>query len=78
MLEAGKEYTWDVISKTCPDMYAIITDVTYKGGDIVKCKLLCVVPYEKKAETVMKYRRSGINFDCERTTFKGPNVGVLY
>lgn len=30
MLELGKVYAWDVISKTYPDMYAIITDEVCK------------------------------------------------
>lgn len=32
MLELRKVYAWDVISKTYPDMYAIITDEVRKDG----------------------------------------------
>ena len=72
MLELGKVYDWDVISSTYPDMYAIITDIVRKNGSIIKCRLLEIVPYEKKTETVLRYRQAGIEFDCERTTFRGP------
>lgn len=77
-LQIGNVYSWDVISSSYPDMYAIITDVVEKDGEIIKCKLLDIVPYEKEEETVHNYRLKGINFDCVRTTFKVPNVGVLY
>ena len=72
MLELGKVYDWDVISSTYPDMYAIITDIVRKNGSIIRCKLLEIVPYEEKTKTALHYRQTGIEFACERTTFRGP------
>ena len=49
-----------------------------KGTVIRTCRLLEVVPYEKESETVLKYRKMKVKFDCVRTTFKGPNMGVFF
>ena len=76
-LEMGKTYKWSVISETYPNMYVIITDIKEKGGLIQSCKLLEITSYENKEEVVHRYRKSNINFDCVRTTFSAPNVGVL-
>lgn len=77
-LEMGKIYDWSTISTTYPNMYAIITDAVEKRDVVVKCRLLEVVPYEKKSEVVHRYKMSGMPFDCKRTTFNAPNVGVLF
>lgn len=76
-LVAGNVYSWESISLAYPNKYAIITDVERDKGVILKCKLLEVVPYSKKTETVLRYMDSGISFDCVRTTYSAPNVGVL-
>lgn len=77
-LKYNEVYTWEEIGKVYPDMYAFITDVKYdKYEEIKKCKLLKVVPYERKDQTILEYIKQGIEFDCERTTFSAPNVGVL-
>ncbi len=77
MLEYGKRYDWNLISKTYPDMYAIITDAKKDRGAIINCVLLEIVPYEQEEDTVCKYMDEGKSFDCVRTTYAGPNVGVL-
>ena len=68
--ELNKEYDWETIASAYPGMYAIITDVVEEDGCIVRCRLLEIVPFSKRSETVHKYKLSGQSFDCERTTFK--------
>ncbi|MCR5598472.1 MAG: hypothetical protein K6G19_09870 [Lachnospiraceae bacterium] len=77
-LKMGEVYDWNTISSTYPDMYAVFTDaVEDESGMVLKCKLLEIVPYEEEEDTVCRYMESGMPFDCRRTTFNGPNVGVL-
>lgn len=78
MLELGKTYRWSDITEKYPNMYAIITDVIRKNEMIQSCKLLKIVPYEQEEETVCHYMDLGIDFDCVRTTFSAPNMGVFY
>ena len=78
MLEMGKVYYWDEIAEAYPDMYAIITDIEENGGIIGHCRLLEVVPFEKKEETMCKYLDLPIKFMCKRTTYKAPNMGVFF
>ena len=68
MLELGKVHTWDEIVENYPDMYAFFTDAVKDGEEIITCKLLDVVPFEKEEETCIKYIDSGIHFGCRRTT----------
>lgn len=77
-LETGKVYDWSVISTVYPNMYAIITDVQEEDGLIKRCKLLEIVSYEQEEQVVCRYMDLGIDFDCVRTTFAAPNMGVLY
>ena len=70
MLELGKVYDWDVICSTYPDMYAIVTDAVEMRDMILKCRLLEIVPYEKKSEVVHRYKMTGMHFDCRRTTYR--------
>ena len=78
MIENGKVYQWEEITKAYPNMYAIITDVARKDEMIQSCRVLKIVPYEQEEETVCYYMDSGIDFDCVRTTFSAPNMGVYY
>ena len=75
-LELNKEYDWETIASTYPDMYAIITDVVEEDGRIIKCRLLEVVTYEQEGKAILAYRKQGIDFDCVRTTSKMPTLGI--
>lgn len=77
MLEMNKTYTWDEIVKTYPNLWAIITNVKESGGEIKSCKLLDICSKENKNEHIKKYLNSNIKFECHRTTFNAPNVGML-
>ncbi len=78
MIETGKVYKWKEIAKEYPNMYAIITDVKRKNEMIQSCKLLKIVPYKERSKTVCYYMDLGIDFDCVRTTFSAPTMGVFY
>lgn len=77
MLEYNKVYTWDEIVKNYPNMYAIITDVVKEHEEIKRCKLLEIVSFEDEEKTCHEYKKAGRHFDCVRTTFSVPSVGVL-
>ena len=77
MLKFGEIYNWSNIIKEYPNMYAIITDINKKDGVIQRCKLIDVVPFEKEEETVCHYIDTCMDFDCVRTTFSAPTVGVI-
>ena len=77
VLEMNKVYTWDEISSTYPDMYAIITDIERKDGAIVRCRLLDICTFEDESKYIEKYLKEGIRFGSERTTFLAPTMGTL-
>jgi len=77
MLKMNKTYTWKEITKAYPDLWVIITDIKESGGEIKTCRLMDVCEADERAVYVKKYINSGIKFKCERTTFRGPNVGIL-
>lgn len=77
MLELNKVYTWKEIETAIPNMWVIITDVKEKDGMIVSCKLLDICTKADKVKYLNKYLNKGIKFECERTTFNAPNVGIL-
>lgn len=77
MINLNKTYTWEEITKAFPDTWVIITDIKEKNGEIKTCKLLDVCSADERAVYVKKYINSGKKFKCERTTFRGPNVGIL-
>lgn len=78
MIEIGKRYSWKEITKEYPDMYAIITDIEKERGIIQSCKVLEIVPFEQEEETVCKYKKLGVKFNCVRTTFSAPTMGVFF
>ena len=77
MLQMGKKYAWSEIVEAYPDKWAFITDVKMKDGEILTCKLLAVCNAEERYMYVRQYLKDKIKFECERTTFNGPNIGVL-
>lgn len=77
MLKKNSIYTWKEITREYPDSWVIITDIKESAGEIKTCKLMDVCKANERAAYVKKYMDSGKKFKCERTTFKGPNVGIL-
>lgn len=77
MLEMNKVYTWDIIASTYPNMWAFITDVKRHNGEITSCRLLAISSKDDKVIYLQKYFNSNIKFECCRTTFNAPNIGVL-
>ena len=77
MLRMNSTYTWEEITKAYPDLWVIITDVKESAGEIISCKLLDVCSKDDKHNYIDKYLNSNIKFECHRTTFRAPNVGML-
>lgn len=77
MLKTNNVYTWDTIVKEYPDSWVIITEVKESAGEIKSCRLLDVCTKANKHEYIEKYLKSGLKFECQRTTFKAPNAGIL-
>ena len=57
-------------------MYAFITDVKENNGEIISCKLLNICTKIEKSNYIQKYIQQGIKFECHRTTFNAPNIGI--
>lgn len=77
MLENGKIYTWKEIEQAYPDKYAFITDVKEKKGEIISCRLLAISTKTEKPKYLKEYMEAGIKFECPRTTFKAPDLGIV-
>ena len=77
MLEMNKVYKWQIIVSEYPNMWAFITDIKEKDGQIISCRLLAICSHKDKAKYIQSFKRRGIHFECERTTFSAPNMGVL-
>lgn len=76
-MSTNKIYKWSDIQAVYPNMWAIITDVKEKDGMIITCRVLCICTQNEKANIIKKYKSAGLKFECERTTFSAPNMGVL-
>ena len=70
-------YRWEEIVKAYPDSWVIIADVKESNGEIKSCRLLDVCTKANKHEYIKKYLNAGLKFECQRTTFKAPNTGIL-
>ena len=77
MLQLNQTYTWNEITTTYPNKWAIITNVKKKNGEIDTCKLLAICNQSDRHIYVKKYLEQDIKFECERTTFNAPNIGVM-
>jgi hypothetical protein len=77
MLEVGKIYDWKRIVIEYPNMWVFITDIKEKNGTINTCRLLAVCSHQDKAKYIIDFKSRGISFECERTSFSAPNMGVL-
>lgn len=76
-IDQNKVYKWADIALEFPNKWAIITDVKEKDGLIYTCKVLNICTQDEKAKLIKMYKETGIKFECERTTFSAPNMGVL-
>ena len=77
MLKQNTTYRWEEIVKAYPDSWVIITEVKESNGEIKSCRLLDVCTKANKHEYIKKYLDTGLKFECQRTTFKAPNAGML-
>lgn len=77
MLKPNNVYKWEEITRAYPNMWVIITEVKESNGEIKSCKLLDICTKNNKHEYIKKYLDKGIKFECQRTTFKAPNAGIL-
>lgn len=79
MIEFNEIKNWDEIKKTYPDWWAFIDPekTKRKDGFIDKCYIYFVCPVEEKGLYVDELRKRQVHFDCIRTTFSAPNVGVI-
>lgn len=68
---------WSKIVKQYPDMWVFITDVHENNGEIESCRLLRVCSHDERAKYIKEYMDSGVEFQCVRTTFSGPNTGIV-
>ena len=75
-INRNKVYKWVDISSAFPNKWAIITDVKERNGMIYTCKVLDICTHDEKAVLIRKYKEMGIKFECERTTFSAPNMGI--
>ena len=76
-LKYGETYSWDDIAGKYPDMWLFMTNVCKINGSIKSFKFLALCPHEEKASFMNKFRDQGILYECERTSFSAPNMGVL-
>jgi hypothetical protein len=76
-LELNQVYMWNEIVERYPNLWVIITDVKEKNGEIKTCKLLNVCKSDETHILIKKYKGLGIEFECVRTTFAAPNIGVI-
>ena len=77
MSKTNKITNWNEFVVNNPDMYAVITDVKEKDGEIQSCTLLDVVTFEDRASAIRRYKEQGYALECIRTTYAGPNAGVM-
>ncbi len=73
MLKMNNIYKWEEIEKTYTDLWVIITEVKESNGEVKSCKLLDVCTKVNKHKYIKKYLKTGIKFECKRTTFKDNN-----
>lgn len=78
-MEINKMCKWDSIVSQYPDMWVFIDlDRTQKrNGFIEKCFVFAICPFEEKDRYIVKFREQGRHFDCIRTTFSAPTLGVI-
>ena len=76
-LKYGEEYSWKDIAAAYPGMWLFMTDVAKKNGVIDRFRFLALCDHNQKASYMKKFRLDGIPYECERTTFAAPNLGVL-
>ncbi len=70
--------TWEELQKQYPNSWAFIKNVKRnKDGDIIDFDLLNVCKKNEKAKYLKQYMQQPFKFECIRTTFNGPNVGVM-
>ncbi len=78
LMEINEVCKWTSIVKKYPDMWVFMTDVKEKNGQIDTCRVLAICNHSEKAKYISLFKDKGINFECERTTFSAPNIGVLF
>lgn len=77
MVKVNDMCSWNEIVEKYPDSWVIITDIKESNGEIQSCRLLDVCNKANKHMYIKKYLQSGLKFECQRTTFKAPNAGIL-
>lgn len=77
-LELNKVYKWEQIVKEYPDMYAFISDIKRKNGEIEECRLLDICKFGETHIYTKKYINSKVRFSCQRTTDKLTDIGVMF
>ena len=76
-LKYGNTYLWKDVVRAYPDMWLFMSDVEKTDGAIDRFRFLALCPHSEKASYMRKFRDQGIPYECERTTFSVPNMGVL-
>lgn len=72
-----KRVTWKEIEKKYPDKWVFMSNVKRDHGSVVDCELICVVPFEEMADTMVRLKENGVPFERERTTESMPTTGVI-
>ena len=57
MLEINKVYKWQIIVSEYPNMWAFITDIKEKDGQIISCRLLAICSHKDKAKYIKSFKR---------------------
>ena len=73
----ARRVSWNEIERKHPNMWAFMTNVNRDHGVVVDCELICVVPFDKMADTMVQLKQKGIAFERERTTESMPTTGVV-
>ena len=77
-LELNKRYTWEQIVEAYPDLWVFLTEPDFEDDyNVRSAVLIAVSTFEEREATHVRLRKENIKFICRRTTFAGPNSGLL-
>ena len=78
-MEYNKYYKWEDLVEQFPDMWVFYdtTKSKKKNGVLDKVFVLAICSFSERTSTILSFDNLGIDFDCARTTFSAPTVGML-
>ena len=78
-MEYNKYYKWEDLVKQYPDMWVFydVNKSKEKDGVLDTVFVLSICSFQEKYGYIVKYRKSGLRFNCKRTVENLPIVGVI-